>query len=183
MANKKITELTPLTSAASDDVLAIVDVSGTAETKKITVANLTAGAGGGILTQVETTVNNAAVLAMKYDNAPITLVAAEAGKIHVPVSVTLVATWGTPNENSSDDLRIGWDASISQSADYFNGVRDFMNGISSGTHTVLVAPFANGFANVYPGSAVNKPLQAWCSDVFEGGWSMTIYTTYYSITV
>jgi len=43
MANKKITELTELTSAASDDVLAIVDVSGTAETKKITVANLTAG--------------------------------------------------------------------------------------------------------------------------------------------
>jgi len=46
MANKKITELTALTSPASDDVLAIVDVSGTAETKKITVANLTAGGGG-----------------------------------------------------------------------------------------------------------------------------------------
>ena len=45
MANKKITELTALTSPASDDVLAIVDVSGTAETKKITVANLTAGGG------------------------------------------------------------------------------------------------------------------------------------------
>ena len=43
MANKKITELTELTSAASDDVLAIVDVSGTAATKKITVSNLTAG--------------------------------------------------------------------------------------------------------------------------------------------
>ena len=48
MANKKITALTELTTAASDDVLAIVDVSGTAETKKITVANLTAGVGGGI---------------------------------------------------------------------------------------------------------------------------------------
>tara|TARA_R110002095_G_C4238983_1_gene238776 strand:- start:340 stop:1971 length:1632 start_codon:yes stop_codon:yes gene_type:complete len=48
MANKKITALTPLTSAASDDVLAIVDVSGTAETKKITVANLTSGIGGAV---------------------------------------------------------------------------------------------------------------------------------------
>jgi hypothetical protein len=47
MANKKITELTALASPASDDVLAIVDVSGTAETKKITVANLTGGGGGG----------------------------------------------------------------------------------------------------------------------------------------
>ncbi len=44
MANKKITELTALTVAASDDVLAIVDVAG-AETKKITVANLTGGGG------------------------------------------------------------------------------------------------------------------------------------------
>ena len=183
MANKKITELTALTVAASDDVLAIVDVSGTAETKKITKLNLLKGISGGILTQVETTVSNAQVLTMKYDNAPITLVAAEAGKIHVPVGVTFVATWGTPNENSSDDMRVGWDAATSTSADYFNGIRDFMNGISSGTHTLTCTPFANGFGNAYPGSAVNKPLQAWCSDNFLGGWDMIIYTTYYSITV
>ena len=181
MANKKITELAALTSPASDDVLAIVDVSGTAETKKITVANLTGG--GGLLTQVETTVSNAAVLTMKYDNAPITLVAAEAGKIHVPVGVTFVATWASPNENSSDNLRVGWDAATSASNDYFNDIRDFMNGISSGTHTISVNPFANGFGQAFPASPVNKPLQAWCSDVFNGGWSMTIYTTYYSITV
>ena len=40
MANKKITELTALTTPAATDVLAIVDMAG-AETKKITVANLT----------------------------------------------------------------------------------------------------------------------------------------------
>tara|TARA_R110002110_G_scaffold30796_1_gene108945 strand:- start:123 stop:665 length:543 start_codon:yes stop_codon:yes gene_type:complete len=180
MANKKITELTALTTPAATDVLAIVDVAG-AETKKITVANLTGG--GGLLTQVETTVTNAQVLTMKYDNAPITLVAAEAGKIHVPVGVTFVATWGSPSENSSDDMRVGWDAATSQVADYFNGIRDFMNGLGSGTHTLTCSPLATGFGNAYPGSAVNKPLQAWCSDNFLGGWDMTIYTTYYSITV
>ena len=47
MANKKITELTALTTAAADDVLAIVDVSGTAETKKITTTNLLKGITGG----------------------------------------------------------------------------------------------------------------------------------------
>jgi len=47
MANKKITELAELTSAGASDVLAIVDLSGTAVTKKITVANLTSGGGGG----------------------------------------------------------------------------------------------------------------------------------------
>ncbi len=181
MANKKITALTELTTAASDDVLAIVDVSGTAETKKITVANLTGG--GGLLTQVETTVSNAQVLAMKYDNAPITLVAAEAGKIHVPVGVTFVCTYGSPTENSSDDMRVGWDAATSASNDYFNSVRDFMNGIGSGTHTITLNPYANGFGQAFPASPVNKPLQAWCNDNFLGGWTMTIYTTYYSITV
>ena len=180
MANKKITELTALTTPAATDVLAIVDVAG-AETKKITVANLTGG--GGLLTQVETTVSNAAVLTMKYDNAPITLVAAEAGKIHVPVGVTFVATWASPNESSNDKMHVGWDAATSASSDYFNDIRGFMNGLSSGTHTLTCSPFANGFGNVYPASPVNKPLQAWCSDVFNGGWSMTIYTTYYSITV
>ena len=181
MANKKITELTELVSAASDDVLAIVDVSGTAETKKITVANLTSTPG--ILTQSLTTVSNAAVLTMKYDNTPITLVAAIAGKIIVPVSVTFVNVYGSPNETSSDDMRVGWDAATSGSSDYFIGIRDYMNGLASGTHTLLAAPFANGFAYIYNDSAVNQPLQAWCNDVFNGGWSTTIYTTYYTITV
>ncbi len=50
MANKKITALTALTSAADDDVLAIVDVSetsvsSTGETKKITKSNLVSGLG------------------------------------------------------------------------------------------------------------------------------------------
>ena len=180
MANKKITELTALTTPAATDVLAIVDVAG-AETKKITVANLTGG--GGLLTQVETTVTNAQVLTMKYDNLPITLVAAEAGKIHVPVSVTFVATWKTPNESSSDDMRVGWDAATSTTADYLNSIRDFMNLITGGTHTTTTSPYANGFANVYPASPVNKPLQAWCTNNFLGGWDMIIYTTYYSITV
>ncbi len=180
MANKKITELTALTTAAATDVLAIVDVAG-AETKKITVANLTGG--GGLLTQVETTVTNAQVILMKYDRTPITLVAAEAGKIHVPVSVTFVATYGAPIENSSDNMRIGWDASTSGASDYFIDIRDFMHGVSSGTHTLTTAPYANGFTTVYPASPVNQPLQAWCNDDFSGGWDMIIYTTYYSITV
>ena len=50
MANKKITALPALaTTPATDDVLPIVDVSGTATTKKITVANLVAAAPQGDL--------------------------------------------------------------------------------------------------------------------------------------
>jgi len=50
MANKKITALTALgATPATDDVLPIVDVSGTATTKKVTVANLVAAAPQGDL--------------------------------------------------------------------------------------------------------------------------------------
>ena len=140
-------------------------------------------ADAGILTQVSTSVSNAQVLDMKYDKAPITLVAAVAGKIHVPVSITFLSTYGAPIENSSDDLRYGWDAATSAANDYMIGMRDFMEGISSGTFTTVASPFSSGFATTFPDTAVNKPLQAWCNDDFLGGWSMTIYTTYYSITI
>ena len=180
MANKKITELTETTSAAADDVLAIVTVAGTAATKKITVANLT-----GNITQVSTTVNNAAVLRMKYDDLPIELVAAIAGKIIVPVGITIVSTQAGLTETSSDDLRFGWDAANSGSgADSFTSIRDMMDGVTGGvTQTQSVSPFANAWTESYNGDATNKPFEAWCSDVFNGGWSMVIYTTYYTITV
>ena len=180
MANKKITELTETTSAAADDVLAIVTVAGTAATKKITVANLT-----GNITQVSTTVNNTSVLRMKYDDLPIELVAGIAGKIIVPVGITIVSTQAGLTETSSDDLRFGWDAANSGSgADNFTSIRDMMDGVTGGvTQSQSVSPFANAWTESYNGDATNKPLEAWCSDVFNGGWSMVIYTTYYTITV
>ena len=181
MANKKISELTALVTPAATDVLAIVDVAG-AETKKITVANLTAGASG-LLTQVTTTIANAAVATMKYNNAPITLVAAEAGKIIVPVSFMLVGVHAGFNETSSDNLLLGWDAATSGSADYISSTTDWMNGVTSGTQSMALAPNGSRSLSAFPASAVNEPLQAWCSDNFNGGWSMTIYTTYFTITV
>ena len=53
MANKKITDLTELTTTANDDLVCIVDVSDTSgsstgTTKKIKVQNLPAGSGGGV---------------------------------------------------------------------------------------------------------------------------------------
>lgn len=177
MANKKITELTALTSAASDDVLAIVDVSGTAETKKITVANLTGGSGG--TTTVKVSLSNADVLAMKYNNTPITLKAAEASKIVMPISVICVATHGGSNESSSDDLRMGWDAASSTTNDRWGESRDWMNGVSSGTITACFgANNSAGNSEKMTFTITNKPFQIWCSDVFNGGWTMDVYFSY-----
>ena len=177
MANKKISELSALTTAASDDVLAIVDVSGTVETKKITVANLTAGAGG--TTTVKVSLSNADVLAMKYDNTPITLKAAEAGKIVMPITAICVATHGGSNESSSDDLRLGWDASSSTTNKRWGESRDWMNGVSSGTlSTCFGGPSSAGTNQLMTFSYTNTPFQIWCTDVFNGGWTMDVYFSY-----
>ena len=184
----KLTDLAALgTTPDSGDFLTVVDVSDTSggaagTSKKVTYANFGAG-GSGILTQVATTVNNAAVLDMKYDDTPITLVAATAGKIHVPVGVTVVATGAGSAESSSDDLRMGWDAATSTTGGYLATLRDFMNGISSGVTTYNLNLVNESPHTAYTATAVNQPLQLWCTDVFNGGWAMVVYTTYYSITV
>jgi hypothetical protein len=181
MANKKITELTALTTPAVTDVLAIVDVAG-AETKKITVANLTGSAS--ILTQVVNVVDNAAVLTMKYDDTPITLVGKIAGKIIVPVGITIVATAAGTTETVNSDLRFGWDAGNSTTGDYFGSLRNAMKNIASpDVNAQSVAPFGSAWTTSYTATPVNLDLQAWSTAVFGGGWSMVIYTTYYTITV
>ena len=182
MANKKITELTALTTAGTSDVLAIVDVSGTAETKKITVANLTKEIG--LLSQVATTVTNAEVLTMLHSDTPITLVQNIAGHIIVPVGITIVATAAGTAEPSNRNLNFGWDALTSGTADNFIGIRSMMSGITGGAiQSQSVSPFANAWTTAYPGDAANKKLQAWSTVQFTGGWDMVIYTTYYTITV
>ena len=181
MANKKITELTALTTPASTDVLAIVDVAG-AETKKITVANLTAT--GGLLTQVARTVTNAEVTTMLHSDTPITLVENIMGQIIVPVGITIVATAAGTVEPSGSSLRLGWHAATSGTADYFGTIRNMMSGVTGGAiNSQTIAPYANAWTTAYPGDAANKKLQAWSTVQFTGGWDMIIYTTYYTITV
>ena len=184
----KLTDLTELAvTPATDDFLHIVDVTDTTggaagTSKKITVARL--GIEAPLLTQVEYNVVNADVIHMRYDDSPLILVPAITGKIIVPVSFTVVATSAGSAEASSDDLRFGWDAAVSGTSDYINSARDFMNGITGGASvTTIFSPLNSAFTTSYPGTAENQPLMAWCSDQFQGGWSMKIYTTYYTITV
>ncbi|MAK37166.1 MAG: hypothetical protein CMC15_13520, partial [Flavobacteriaceae bacterium] len=74
------------------------------------------------------------------------------------------------------------DAATGATSDYMAGLRDFMNGISSGVNTYTLIPTSSTITN-YPGDPTNKPLQLWSTGDFNGGWSMVVYTTYYSITV
>tara|TARA_Y100001972_G_C7664903_1_gene335941 strand:+ start:65 stop:616 length:552 start_codon:yes stop_codon:yes gene_type:complete len=181
MANQKVSDLTALgATPANDDVLYIVDTSASAS-KKVTYANLVAGAGGTVVS-TKVSINNAAVLAMKFDNTPVTLKAAESGKIIVPVAAIVVATYATTTESSSDDLRLGWSAADSTTTQNWGASRDFMNGVSSGTITQYFGgQIGGGSFNNMTFSITNKPFQIWCSDVFNGGWSMDVYFSYYMV--
>ena len=177
MANKKITALTALTSPASDDVLAIVDVSGTAETKKITVANLTAGSGG--TTTVKVSLSNADVADMKYNNTPINLKLAEASKIIMPISAICVATYAAGAEGGASSLRLGWSASDSTTVLRWGESRNWMQGIGSGTISACFGGTESvGSSDKMSFSITNKPFQIWGTGDFDGGWTMDVSFSY-----
>jgi hypothetical protein len=103
MANKKITALTELSAGdrATTDVIPIVDVSGTATTKKITVANLVSATSAGALSSYDFGGNAIlgfdATLNDQTDNY--TLQTSDAGKVVVmnkgsAVNLTVPASLG-----------------------------------------------------------------------------------------
>jgi len=103
MANKKITALTELSAGdrATTDVLPIVDISGTATTKKITVANLVSATSAGALSSYDFGGNAIlgfdATLNDQTDNY--TLQTSDAGKVVVmnkgsAVNLTVPASLG-----------------------------------------------------------------------------------------
>ncbi len=87
MANKKITALTELSAGdrATTDVLPIVDISGTATTKKITVANLVSATSAGALSSYDFSGN--AILGfdatLNTQTDSYTLQSSDAGKVVV----------------------------------------------------------------------------------------------------
>ena len=103
MANKKITALPELSAGdrATTDVLQIVDISGTATTKKITVANLVSATSAGALSSYDFSGNAIlgfdATLNDQTDNY--TLQTSDAGKVVVmnkgsAVNLTVPASLG-----------------------------------------------------------------------------------------
>jgi serine/threonine protein kinase HipA of HipAB toxin-antitoxin module len=97
----------------------------------------------------------------------------------MPISVICVAAHGGTDESSSDDLRMGWQALQSQTADRWGEARDWMNGVTSGTITACFgANNSAGNNEKMTFSITNQPFQIWCTDNFLGGWTMDVYFTY-----
>lgn len=103
MANKKITALTALSATpATDDVLPIVDVSGTATTKKVTVANLVAAAPQGDLV-ASNNLSDVANAGTSRSNLGLGTAATSASTDFSPAFFTIVAESGATRTLSDSD--------------------------------------------------------------------------------
>ena len=180
----KLTDLTALgTTPAAGDLLTIVDVDDTTggaagTSKKVTYANLGIAGGGGITT-VKVSLSNADVAAMKYDDTPINLKAAEASKIVMPISVICVATYAAGTEASGGALRMGWSASDSTTVVRWGESRNWMQSITSGSISACFGASESAGANQKMDfSITNEPFQIWSTVDFDGGWTMDVYFSY-----
>jgi len=103
MANKKITALPALgATPATDDVLPIVDVSGTATTKKVTVANLVAAAPQGDLL-ASNNLSDVANAGTSRTNLGLGTAAITASTAYSPAFFTTVAESSTTRTLSNSD--------------------------------------------------------------------------------
>jgi hypothetical protein len=97
----------------------------------------------------------------------------------MPLTVICVATHAGSNESSSYDLRMGWSAASSTTADYWGGSRDWMNGVTTGS---ISAGFGGTSGvtstSIMTFSLTNSPFQIWCTGDFNGGWTMDVYFSY-----
>ena len=74
---------------------------------------------------------------------------------------------------------MGWDAASSTTNDRWGESRGWMNGVSSGTISTCFGGSSNAGVNqIVTFSLTNKPFQIWCTDVFNGGWTMDVYFSY-----
>lgn len=154
MANKKITALTALgTTPAVDDVLPIVDVSGTATTKKITVANLVSSVGTATAINAYASTNRPASpstgdIIFETDTGRIALFDASTGLWRYWVQDGAV----DPNEivnlystqyDGTDDLGEASVDSAAMSGDFT--LSFWMNGASTSNHMMMSSNY--GFAD------------------------------------
>ena len=141
-----------------------------------------AGGGGGTNSNVKLSLSIAQVQHLKYDDAPQTLVTGVALKIIQPISILVICNYASGfQENSTTDLRAGWDAPTTGSiAKYVMGQRNLMNLEAIGLHSYY--PIM-GTANEVNFSVVGKDFDIYSTDAFNGNFSMDIYFNYTLIDV
>ena len=172
MAGQRLTDKTALEEqTGSVDLYMVVDV------------NDTTGSAAGTSKKIDSkyviqtdkfSLSNAEVKLLSDGSAPKTLVGALSGYMVTPISVTILTTYASATESSSNNLMLGFDTSDDNA--YWFQIRDAMhNKTTDITYVLSSNPPSSGSCAT---TILNKPFVMWSNAAFNGGWSCDVYVTY-----
>ena len=170
MAGQRLTDKTALEEqAGSGDLLMLVDVNDTtgssAGTSKKTDFKY-------VIQTDKFSLNNTEVQALSTTSK--TLVGALSGYMPTIFNVTVLCTYASLTELSSNNLNFGY--IDTDDTHYWKQIRDCMNGKTTDiTYQLQAAPSNNGTCSE---TILNKPFVMWSNAAFTGGWSCDVYVTY-----
>ena len=170
MAGQRLTDKTALEEqAGSGDLLMLVDVNDTtgssAGTSKKTDFKY-------VIQTDKFSLNNTEVQALNTTSK--TLIGALSGYMTTVFNVTVLCTYASATELSSNNLNFGYIDTDDNS--YWKQIRDCMNGKTTDiTYQIGADPSNNGTCIQ---TILNKPFMMWSNAAFTGGWSCDVYVTY-----
>ena len=170
MAGQRLTDKTALEEqAGSGDLLMFVDVNDTtgssAGTSKKTDFKY-------VIQTDKFSLNNTEVQALNTTSK--TLIGALSGYMTTVFNVTVLCTYASATELSSNNLNFGYIDTDDNS--YWKQIRDCMNGKTTDiTYQIGADPSNNGTCIQ---TILNKPFMMWSNAAFTGGWSCDVYVTY-----
>jgi len=169
MAGQRLTDKTALEQqTGSGDLFMVVDVNDTTGSSAGTSKKIDSKY---VIQTDKFSLNNTEVQALH--TTPKTLIGALSGYMITPMAVTILCTYASSTESSSNNLNLGFE---DNDTFYWKQVRDIMNSKTTDiTYCLAASPGTSGACET---SILNKPFICWANAAFNGGWTCDIYVTY-----
>ena len=172
MANVRLTDKTALEEqTGSGDLFMIVDVNDTTGSADGTSKKLDSKF---VIQTDKFSLSNAEVKLLSHGSAPKTLVGALSGYMVTVFNVTVLVTYASATELSSNDLYFSYDSSSTSA--YWRHARDFMNSKTTDISFCFTSEAPSG--GTCTTSILNKPFLMYSNAAFTGGWSCDVYVSY-----
>jgi hypothetical protein len=170
MAGQRLTDKTALEEqAGSGDLLMLVDVNDTTGSAQGTSKKTDFKY---VIQTDKYSLNNTEVQALHTTSK--TLIGALSGYMTTVFNVTVLCTYASATELSSNNLNFGYIDTDDNS--YWKQIRDCMNGrVTDITYQIGASPSSIGTCTE---TILNKPFMMWSNAAFTGGWSCDVYVTY-----
>ena len=171
MSGQRLTDKTALEQqTGSGDLFMVVDVNDTTGSAAGTSKKIDSKY---IIQTDKFSLNNTEVQALHTTSK--TLIGALSGYMTTVFNVTVLCTYASATELSSNNLNFGYIDTDDNS--YWKQIRDCMNGKTTDiTYQLGAYPASGGTCTE---TILNKPFKMWATGTgFSGGWSCDVYITY-----